>query len=269
EVGHADFEIAAKVHLIRLDDTLQRILDGPHHARQHRHAHLQARRSVVRDEIAGLVNRKLRAVPIGILLVPGEEHAELIDTVDDFLVENSLRLLQAPVVARELVYGENGIVAGVIGVVDRGAVDHLVAVAKREVIGDGDRFAVRDQEAVEMPGLRRPRAYARARTGLHEIDGALTAELVATSLGGKRLLMRPPAELGRLRAFGDETIDGPGVHELLHALRHVGDLRIALRNVNDLDLQLVRKRRPLLARARLTGIDVQVRRDIEQRLLDE
>ena len=81
--------------------------------------------------------------------------------------------------------------------------------------------------------------------------------------------MRAPAELGRLAAFADEAVDRPGVDELAEALRHLRDLRVALGDVDHLHLQLVRQRRPLLARARIAGVDAGVGREIQQRLLDE
>jgi hypothetical protein len=97
----------------------------------------------------------------------------------------------------------------------------------------------------------------------------LRAEIVALTAWRQLLLVRAPAELGRLAAFADEAIDRPGVDELAHALRHVCDLRVALGDVDHLHLQLVRECRPLLTRARIAGVDADVRCEIQQRLLDE
>ena len=46
---------------------------------RHGHGDLQAGGVVVGRELARLLDRELRAVPVGVLLVAGEQHAELID----------------------------------------------------------------------------------------------------------------------------------------------------------------------------------------------
>jgi hypothetical protein len=54
-------------------------------------------------------------------------------------------------------------------------------------------------------------------------------------------LMRAPAELGRLHAFGDEAVDRPGVDELARLFRDARDLGIALGDMDDFDAELARK----------------------------
>ena len=180
-----------------------------------------------------------------------------------------LRSCSVPVAPGELVHREHRVVARVIRVVHGRPVHDLVAFAVRQVVRNRDRLAVRDQEAVERAGLRRPGAHARARARLQHVDRALRAEIVALAARRQRLLVRAPAELGRLTALADEAVDRPRVDELARTLRHVRDLRVALGDVDHLDLQLGRERRPLLARARIAGGDAGVRRKIEQRLLHE
>ena len=46
---------------------------------EHGDRDLQAGGAVVGHELARLLDGQLRAVPVGILLVPGEQHAELVD----------------------------------------------------------------------------------------------------------------------------------------------------------------------------------------------
>ncbi len=70
-----------------------------------------------------------------------EQHAELIDAVDDLvLVEDLPGLLTLPGVAGHLVQGQHGVVAGVIGVVAGRPVHGLATVAHGEVVGNRDRL---------------------------------------------------------------------------------------------------------------------------------
>jgi hypothetical protein len=118
-----------------------------------RHRDLQAGGVVVRAELARLVDRQLRAVPVRILLVAGEQHAELVDTRGDLVHEDALAILQVPVAAGELVHRDHRRVARVIGVVRGRPVDHLGALPHRQVVGDGNRLGVCDQETVEVPAF--------------------------------------------------------------------------------------------------------------------
>ena len=56
--------------------------------------------------------------------------------------------------------------------------------------------------------------------------------------GREFLLVRAPAEFGRRRAFLAEAFDAPRVDELVHLLRLIADLRVALAAVDDLHTQL-------------------------------
>ena len=61
------------------------------------------------------------------------------------------------------------------------------------------------------------------------------------------LLMRAPAEFGRLHAFRNEAFDRPRVPEHVHRLRLLGALRVALGNVDALDAGLLHQLGPALA----------------------
>ena len=143
--------LRAEVHLVGLDDAGVRILHRPDHARQ-------ARRRVTCRLVALLCGASLRASSIescepyqyAFFLWPGEQHAELVDARDDLVHEDALALLQVPVAPGELVHRDHRRIARVIGVVHGRPVHDLRALAHRVVVGDRDRFAVRDQEAVEM-----------------------------------------------------------------------------------------------------------------------
>ena len=66
-----------------------------------------------------------------------EKHAEFVDAVDDLVLGEDVEACPAAArIAEHLVQRQHGIVAGMIGVVAGRPVDHLVAVAQREVIGD-------------------------------------------------------------------------------------------------------------------------------------
>ncbi len=170
EIRHADLEVAAEIHFVRLDDAAVRILHRPDHSREAGDGDLQAGRAVVGRELARFLDRQLRAVPVRVLLVAGEQHAELVDAGDDVVHEDAGLILQLPVAAGELVHRHDRRVARVIGVMDRRAIRHLRALANRQVVGDRDRFAMRDAEAMEMPGRGSPGAHARCRAGLHQVD---------------------------------------------------------------------------------------------------
>ena len=69
-------------------------------------------------------------------------------------------------------------------------------------------------------------------------------------LSGIQLLVRAPAELGRLQALGDEALDRPGVDEDVPRLRLPGALRVALGDVDALDAERLGEPRPVLAASR-------------------
>src|SRR3979411_56992 len=78
---------------------------------------LQAGGVVVGREPAGLLDRERGAVPIGVLLVAIEQHAELVDAVGDLvLVENDMLVLHHAGAAEQLMQRQHRVVAGVIGV---------------------------------------------------------------------------------------------------------------------------------------------------------
>ena len=105
--------------------------------------------------------------------------------------------------------------------------------------------------------------------GCVQIDRRLAAGLVLVGVRRHPLLVRAPAELGRLQALRHEALDRPGVDERLHRLRLLGALGVALGDVDALDAELPRKLAPLFAGHRLLELEPGVLRDVEQCLLDE
>ena len=74
------------VHLVGLDDAGIGVLDRPDHAGEHGRGHLQAGGALVGRELARLLDRELRAVPVGVLLVAIEQHAQLVAAVGDLVL---------------------------------------------------------------------------------------------------------------------------------------------------------------------------------------
>src|SRR5690606_29581819 len=138
---------------------------------------------------------KLRTVPVGVPVMAVEQHAELIDAVDQFvLLQNVLCLLRASGGAEHLVYREHGVVAGMIGVVAGRAVLHLALPATQgEEIGDRDRLVVSDEEAILRAGCRAPAPHAGVAARLFEPDARAAALLVPARILRHPFLMRAPA----------------------------------------------------------------------------
>ena len=89
-----------------------RILHRPDHARQHRHRHLQRLVALLCGASwRASCDGQLRAVPVGVLLVAGEQHAELVHARHDLVHHDPLALLHVPVAPGELVHGQHGVVA--------------------------------------------------------------------------------------------------------------------------------------------------------------
>jgi len=95
--------------------------------------------------------------------------------------ENALARLLHVVTAGELVDRHDGRIARVIGVMHGRPVGHLRPFAHRQVVGDRDRFTVRDAESVVGAGARRPGAHPRRGARLHQIDGRAAAEVGAVA----------------------------------------------------------------------------------------
>ncbi len=158
------------------------IFQRPDHAGQHRRRDLQAGGVLVGRQLARLLQRQVRAVPIGVLVVAVEQYAEFVDAVDQFvLVEHVVDRLRLAGGAEHLVQRQHGVVAGMIGIVaGRAVVNLALLVAHGEEIGDRDRLVVRDQEAVLRAGRRAPGAHARVGAGLFQIDRGLASRACAS-----------------------------------------------------------------------------------------
>ena len=100
QIGPLDRKATAEVHLVGFDDAGVGIFQHPHDAGENRGGHLQAGGVLVGGEPPRLLDRKLRAVPIGVLGVPIEQHAELVDAVQDVVLGQDVLARLRPPLAR-------------------------------------------------------------------------------------------------------------------------------------------------------------------------
>src|SRR5271170_7082883 len=125
-----------------------------------------------------------------------------------------------------------------------GPISNSHAIHDRVVVRQRYRFGMSDKKSMEMPGLGCPGANSSTRPRPIQIDGAAGAVLVPAAIGREMLFMCAPAEFRGLRAFADEAVDGPGIHEFIGHLWHIGDLRVAFRDVHHLDAECLRELGP-------------------------
>ena len=159
EIGRLNFEAAAKVQFVSLDNSgLSGFSSAQTMPARTGRGHLHARRILIGRERARLLDRELRAVPIGVAGVAVEQHPQFVDPVEDFgLAEDVVRALDLAGAAEQLVQAQDRIVARMIGVVAGRAVDcRALVVAHGVIVGDRDRLVMGDEEAELRPRGRRP-----------------------------------------------------------------------------------------------------------------
>ena len=83
------------------------------------------------------------------------------------------------------------------------------------------------------------------------------------------VLVRAPAELGRLAALADEAVDRPGVDELVRLLAQLRELGIALGDVHRADAEIAHQPRPVGLRLRRLVPETRIAGHVEERLLEE
>ena len=130
-------------------------------------------------------------------------------------------------------------VARAIRVVHRRTVQRLAVLPHGQLLGDRERLAVAHDHADDMVVGRHPARDERVDAHARQADLAARAVGMLVREGGQLLFVRAPAHLGRRRALLAEALDAPGVDELVDLLGPVGDLRVALAAVNDLDAELM------------------------------
>ena len=150
-------------------------------------------------------------------------------------------------------------------------VDRLAVLAEREVIGDGDRLVVGDQEAVVRTRRRAPRAHPGIGPRLQQVNRCRRPDCRRLGIRRQPFLVGAPAEFGRLHSLGKEAFHRPGVDEDVALLRLAGPLGVALGDVDALDADVAHQPRPAgaIAWSRLDEIEAECIGDIDQRLLRE
>ena len=192
------------------------ILHRPDDAAHHARGDLEAGRIVVGRELARLLDRELRAEPVGALGMAHEERAQLVHAFVDFIHQDPVLGLRFPVLAGDLVVRQHRVVAGVVGVVAGRAVHDLALFAHGEIVRDRDRLAVGDEEAVIGPLVGRPRAHLDRHARAGEVDRRAAAEVMAArrrrenasracpsrarTAAGPRSRTRPPTRCSRTRS---------------------------------------------------------------------
>ncbi len=118
EIGRLHLEAATEIDVVRFHDSGLRVLQRPDHAGEHRGRHLEAGGVLVRRELACLLDGELGPIPVGVLGMAVEQHAELVDAVDDLVLRQDVVLpLELSGIAEHLVHREHGVVGRVIRVV--------------------------------------------------------------------------------------------------------------------------------------------------------
>ena len=130
-------------------------------------------------------------------------------------------------------------VARAIRVVHRRTVHRLAVLPHRQLLGDGERLAVTHDHADDVVGGWNPGGDKRVDAHARQADLAARAVGMLERQGRQFLFVRAPAHLGRRRALLAKALDAPGIDELVDLFGPVGDLRVALAAVNDLDAQLM------------------------------
>src|ERR1700743_3176418 len=120
-----------------------------------------------------------------------------------------------------------------------------------------------NEEAVLRARRRAPGTHPCVGAGLQQIDRGAAAFGVLAAVVRHPLLVRAPAEFGRLHALGHETFDRPGVDEPRPRLWLLRALGVAFGDMNALDAKLVGKLAPAFAALRLVERRVGIARDVE------
>src|SRR5690606_27371796 len=118
------------------------------------------------------------------------------------------------------------------------------------VVGYRQRLVVGDQMA-ELRAAGAPAADPCVAAGAVDPDRMAGAVGEAMALRRQLLLMRAPAQFGRLEAFGQEAVHRPGVDEDAPRLRPGRDLGVALGDMDALHAKAAHQRRPTFAALRI------------------
>ena len=97
-----------------------------------------------------------------------------------------------------------------------------------------------------------PSLYLSVHAWLHHINSTFASLLMLTSVWWHPCLMCSPTSLCWLmEALWDETIDRPGIPELVHRSDHIWSLGISFSNLNSFHSKFLHQLCPLLSSLRL------------------
>ena len=251
EIGQLDFEAAAEIHLVGLDDAGGRDFPAPTPCRRAppktpacrwRSGRARSRGSP-RSRAASRTSRRswrgrraarrVRRCRPRSRSRPGCGHFGCI----------------LPARAEHLVQRQHRVVGGVIGVVAGRAVDHLAAVAHGEVIGDRDRLVVGDEEAVLRARRRAPGAHAGVGAGLQQIDrrAAAVGRGVRPLSGIHFSCVPQPSSAGCMPSDTKPSTDQVLTNTFI-GFGLLGALGVALGDMDALDAELAGEPAPAFAR---------------------
>ena len=191
------------------------------------------------DQSPRLLDREVGAAPPGVERMAHDQRAQGVGAAGDLVGHDPDPRLEAVVVTAEFPEARDRRVAGAVGIVHRGAVDRLsAAVVDRQPFSDAVGLAVADDHAHDR-GSGHPAHHRRVHPHAGQTDLALRAVGMLVGERGQFLLVRAPAHFGGRGALLAEALHAPGVDELIHLLRTVCDLRVALAAVDHLHAQLI------------------------------
>ena len=218
-----------------------RVVEHPHAGGHDRNGDLHGRGVLMRHQAAGFLDRQVRPAPPRLIRVPHDEGAQDVGAARDFVGHDADARLQSVVETAKLVKRRDRGVARTIRVVHRRTVDGLAILPHGQLLGDGERLAVADDHADDVVIRRHPAGHERVDAHPRQADLAPRTGGVLERQRRQLLFVGAPPHFGGGRALFAEALDAPRVHELVHFLGAIGDLRVAFTAVNDLDAELARE----------------------------
>ena len=195
DVGALDLEAALVVHLVGFDDSCLGVLEDPNHACQNGRGDLESGGTLVRCEFSGVFDAELGSVPVGILLVPVNQDAELVSAFGDDVLSDDLPLFlgrRSPA-SKQVVARVHCLFAGMVGVVDGWPVHHFIIFLHAEVVGNGKTFVVSHHVGELRSRSWTPRLDLSVHTCLEQVYAALVTKLMLPPAGWHPFFVSSPS----------------------------------------------------------------------------
>src|SRR5262245_50985174 len=184
--------------------------------------------------------------------MPHDKGSENISAADDLVRHDPDPGLQVVVATPKLLKRGNCTIARAVRVVNRRAIQSVTIVPDGEFFGDRERLTVANNHPDDVVIRRYPTSHERVDSHARQTNLASGAGGVLKGQGRQLLLMGPPPHLRRCRSLFSKAFDAPRINELVDFLGPIGDLRIALTAMNNLDPKLV-SQMVELSRRRVVG----------------